>query len=405
MAPGSPLDPGALERVLRLLPDAFPLPPEAFIDPVVLSWELERFFEASWVCVGREENAPRPGDGFTTTVGSESLLMVRGEDQRLRGFFNVCQHRGTRLVTEAECSGLDRIICPYHAWTYDLEGRLRASQHMATARDFDRTEHGLPRVATDVLDGWVFVNVSGNTGTLLEYLRDFPGRIARFDGGALRRVALKEYEVAANWKLLSENYQECYHCPTIHPELSRVTPYRSGQDEESHGPWVGGPMDLADGCTTMSLTGRTDRSPIPGLRESDHRHVFYYTVLPNLWISLHPDYVLTHTLWPIAVDRTRIVCEWLFHPHAMAEEGFDPSDAVEFWDLVNGQDFRACERVQLGIGSRGFGGGRFSEEESTTHWLASLLARSYLEGRIVRGDDRRIEDPAPAVSPAVARLD
>jgi Rieske 2Fe-2S family protein len=405
MAFESPLDPAALGRVLRPLPEAFPLPSEAFTDPAVLSWELGHFFEASWVCVGREENAPRTGDGFTTAVGSESLLLVRGEDQRLRGFFNVCQHRGTRLVTDAACSGLDRVICPYHAWTYDLEGRLRASQHMARARDFDRTEHGLRPVATDVLDGWVFVNVSGNGGTLLQYLRDFPGRIARFDGRALRRVALKEYEVEANWKLLSENYQECYHCPTIHPELSRVTPYRSGEDEDSNGPWVGGPMDLAAGCTTMSLTGKTDRTPMPGLSDSDHGHVFYYTVLPNLWISLHPDYVLTHTLWPIGVDRTRIVCEWLFHPQAMAEEGFDPSDAVEFWDLVNGQDFRACERVQLGIGSRGFGGGRFSEEESTTHGLASLLARSYLEGRIVRGDERRIEDPARTASPAVARLD
>ncbi|MBA3729082.1 MAG: Rieske 2Fe-2S domain-containing protein, partial [Actinobacteria bacterium] len=332
-----PLDPADLARVLRPREEAEPLPAQAYLDPTVLGWEREHFFEASWVCVGREKDAPGPGDVFTAEVGRESVLLARGEDGRLRGFFNVCQHRGTRLVTEKACSAPGRIICPYHSWTYALDGRLLAAQHMAGARGFDRASIRLAPVPTEALAGWVFVNVTSTAAPLLEYLGNFPSRIERFGVESLRRAGRREYVAAANWKILSENYQECYHCPTIHPELTRVTPYRSGgRDEESLGPWVGGPMDLAEGCNTMSISGVTERDPIPGLPEEDRSRVFYYSVLPNLWISLHPDYVMTHSVWPLEPGRTRIVCEWLFPESVATAAGFDPGDAIEFWDLVNG---------------------------------------------------------------------
>ncbi|CAN5168338.1 aromatic ring-hydroxylating dioxygenase subunit alpha [soil metagenome] len=386
-----PLDPADLARVLRPREEAEPLPARAYLDPAVLDWEREHFFESSWVCVGREEDAPQPGDVFTAEVGRESVLLVRGQDGCLRGFFNVCQHRGTRLVTDEACSAPGRIICPYHSWTYGLDGRLLAAQHMAGARGFDRASIGLAPVPTEALAGWVFVNVTATAGPLLEYLGNFPARIERFGVESLRRAGRREYVAAANWKILSENYQECYHCPTIHPELTRVTPYRSGgRDEESLGPWVGGPMDLAEGCNTMSISGVTERDPIPGLPEEDRSRVFYYSLLPNLWISLHPDYVMTHSVCPLEPGRTRIVCEWLFPEPVVTAAGFDPGDAIEFWDLVNGQDWRACERVQLGIGSRGFSGGRFSDLEGTIHTLAALFARSYLEGRIASVPEIRL---------------
>lgn len=358
------------------------------MDPSVLAWELGHFFEGSWVCVGREEDAEAPGHMFTAEVGRESVIIVRDTDGSIRGFFNVCQHRGTRLVTEGAHSAAGPIVCPYHSWTYDLDGRLRTAQHTKETPGFDRADLGLSPVATDVLDGWVFVNVSGAARSLRSYLGNFPERLERFGCSELRRGGRRQYEADANWKILCENYQECYHCPTIHPELTRITPYTSGgHDEESHGPWLGGPMNLMDGCSTMSLSGVTERPPIPGLSEQDHRRVFYYSVLPNLWVSLHPDYVMTHTVWPLESGRTRVVCEWLFHPDAMRSGDFDPSDAIGFWDLVNRQDWEACRRVQLGIGSRGFRGGRFTDLEGTIHALAALFARSYLEGRIVRADE------------------
>ena len=382
-----PLDPAELHAVIRPRAEARPLPPRAYTDPNVLGWELEHFFADAWVCVGREEDAASPGDLFTATVGDESLLVARGEDGVLRAFFNVCQHRGTKLVEEDSRTGTDLLICPYHSWTYDLRGNLRAAERMRGARGFVKAASGLCQTPIDTFDGWIFINSSGRAQTLPQYLGNFPEHTSRYDAGSLRRAARHEYDVAANWKLLSENYQECYHCPTIHPELVQVTPYTSGRYEHSRGPWVGGPMELKPGCSTMSLSGVSDRPPIPGIPEEDRSLVFYYSLLPNIWISLHPDYAMTHTVWPLGVDRTRIVCEWLFHPSAMEVTGFDPADAVEFWDLVNAQDWRACERVQEGIGSRGFGGGRFSDQEDGVHALSALIACSYLHGRIVRADE------------------
>jgi Rieske 2Fe-2S family protein len=383
-----PVDPAGLARVLRPRVEASPLPSQVYLDPDVLTWELEHFFEGSWVCVGREEDVAAAGSLLTAQIGRESVLVLRGDDGRLRGFFNVCQHRGTRLILDGARSEVGPLVCPYHSWTYGTDGRLRAAQHMAGVTGFDRADYGLTPLATEILDGWIFVNVSGGAGSLRSYLVDFPERIQRFGCADLRRAGRREYEVEANWKVLSENYQECYHCPTIHPELNRVTPYTSGgRDDPTHGPWLGGPMDLAPGCTTMSVSGVTARPPIPGTTDSDRRHVFYYSVLPNLWMSLHPDYVMTHTVWPLEPARCRVVCDWLFHPNAAASSSFDPDDAISFWDTVNRQDWEACRRVQLGIGSRGFRGGRFSDLEGSVHALESLFARSYLEGRIVPSMD------------------
>jgi glycine betaine catabolism A len=383
----APIDPALLERTLRPRAEASPLPREVYRSPELLEWERTHLFEAAWVCVGREEDVPRPGDFLTATVGEEPVLVGRDQDGALRAFSNVCQHRGSMLVLESAVEGLERVVCPYHGWTYALDGSLRAAPHMAEARDFDRADCGLSPVAAASLGGWLFVNVTGDAGPLEAWLDDLVPHLDRFSTGDLRRVERREYEVAANWKALSENYQECYHCPSIHPELVMVTPYRSGRDEASRGPWLGGPMDLAEGCTTMTLSGTSDRRPIPGVGEDDLRRVYYFTVLPGLWISAHPDYVMTHTVWPLAPDRTRIVCEWLFHPTQIQAPGFDAADAVEFWDLVNGQDWAACERVQRGLAAKGFRGGRYSDMEGTIHRLAGMFATAYLTGRIPRAAD------------------
>jgi Rieske 2Fe-2S family protein len=389
-----PLDPSRLAAVLRPRAEAALLPPEAYSDAGVLAWELEHLFESAWVCVGREEDVGAPGRVLTAAVGRESVLIVRDEDDRLGAFFNVCQHRGTRLVEEASRSGQAKLICPYHSWTYGLDGRLVAAEHMAGTAGFDRAAAGLTPLPAETLEGWVFVNVSGTAGSLRGYLRDFPSRLVAYEPGALRRAQRRDYDVQANWKLLSENYQECYHCPTIHPELSRVTPYRSARNDEADGPWIGGPMDLVPGCTTMSVSGLSDRPPLPGLEQADRTIVRYYTVLPNLWISLHPDYVLTHTVWPLEPGRTKVVCEWLFHPDAMAGAEFDPSDAVEFWDVVNNQDWRACEAVQMGMPSRGFRGGHLGNLEDAVHHVQVLFARSYLSGGLVSSAEAGLEASA-----------
>jgi glycine betaine catabolism A len=183
---------------------------------------------------------------------------------------------------------------------------------------------------------------------------------------------VSKYEVAANWKVLTENYHECYHCPSIHPELCRVTPPDSGVNYALPGAWVGGSMDLADGADTMSLDGRSDAPALPG---ADPRRVHYLGLLPNLLLSLHPDYVMTHRLEPLAPDRTRIECAWYF-----ADAGVDPAYAVEFWDRTNRQDWAACESVQRGLSSPHFRPGPLSPREDAVHQLVTAVAGAYLAG-------------------------
>ena len=198
--------------------------------------------------------------------------------------------------------------------------------------------------------------------------------------------------MAANWKILADNYHECYHCSSIHPELSRVSPPSSGGDNlEPEGFWVGGPMDLYDGVETMSLDGRSHAPNLPGLAEGQDRKVYYFQLFPNLLVSLHPDYVMTHRLAPLAPDRTHVECEWLFSREAVEAEGLDPSYAIDFWDLTNGQDWRACEGVQRGASSRGYRQGPLSPEESTSGKFVAMIARGYLEGRITRTPGRASE--------------
>jgi Rieske 2Fe-2S family protein len=146
---------------------------------------------------------------------------------------------------------------------------------------------------------------------------------------------------------------------------------------ESGACFNGGAMALRDGFTTMSMSGRSSLPQIPGLSADDHRRILYYLVYPNLLLSPHPDYVLTHTIWPLGPARSRVVCEWLFTPEAAAAEGFDPADVVEFWDLTNRQDWELCERAQAGAASRGYRPGPYQSSEDCVHafdrWYAEQL--------------------------------
>jgi phenylpropionate dioxygenase-like ring-hydroxylating dioxygenase large terminal subunit len=192
------------------------------------------------------------------------------------------------------------------------------------------------------------------------------GRLTRFGLPALAAGHRVTYEVRANWKLVFQNYSECLHCPIVHPLLQKQSHYLSGFNEVA-ATYSGGPMELGDGVKTLSLDGQTNRSSLAGLSSEDQRRVYYYGILPNLLLNLHPDYMLTFTLWPKAADRTDVVCEWHFHPDQIAAPGFDPSGSVEFWDLTNKQDWALSDLAQQGIGSRGYAPGPYSNREELLH--------------------------------------
>jgi Rieske 2Fe-2S family protein len=211
----------------------------------------------------------------------------------------------------------------------------------------------------------------------------------------LRLADRHSYEVAANWKVIAENYHECYHCPLIHPELCRVTPPSSGDNYDLPGAWVGGSMVLRDGMATMSMTGESRGNPIPGVPPTA---VEYVHLLPNLLISAHPDYVMTHRLVPLAPDRTWIECSWYLLPSADDADGTvpDPSYAVEFWDLTNRQDWAACESVQRGLASPHFRPGPFAPNEDAVAMLVETISGWYVDGPARRTGDERGHAARPA---------
>ena len=368
-------------------PVATTLPARYYTDPEVFRDEVERFYCQTWVCAGRASQIPKPGDYFVREVAGESIIVTRDGSGSIRAFFNVCRHRGTRICNHAEGHFDGRIQCGYHGWTYGLDGSLIGTPHMHEG--FCRADYPLNRVHADVWDGHVFINLSSEAVLLAGQLEDLPQKFHNWHMGELctyRRIA---YEAKANWKLIMLNYNECYHCPILHPALSSITHYLSGENDSPHRGYIGGTMEFQHGAQTMSRDGRLRRDYLPGLTAEERSKVYYFAVFPNLLLSLHPDYVMTHTMWPRAVDRTEIICEWHFHPDEMAKPNFEADDAVEFWDATNREDWAISELSQLGIKSRSYKPGPYSRCESLPRAFDEMVLEREKQGR---KDGSRITD-------------
>jgi Rieske 2Fe-2S family protein len=342
---------------------AFTLPAKYYTDAALFDRELEIFYRRMWVGVGRLDELPARGAYLTRRVAGDSLIVVRVSESSVRAFYNVCRHRGTQLCADDQGAFGGAIRCPYHAWTYDYDGRLIGAPHMDGSPGFDREEFPLASGRADVWDGFVFVCLSHAGLSLSEQLASLPEKFRPWRLGDLARAHRIVYDVAANWKLIVQNYNECLHCPTLHPALNKLSHYLSGENEPLRSTYMGGRMDLNPEARTMSMDGSSRRDPLPGLPPEEQRRVYYYSVFPNFMIAPHPDYVLTHTLWPEAPNRTRIVCDWLVHPSELAKPDFSLSDATEFWDMTNRQDWHVCELAQAGISSRGYRPGPYSNRE------------------------------------------
>ena len=376
----APIAPELLTNSLAEFGASRTLPQQCYVDPQLHAWELEHFYARAWACVGRHDDLVSPGDRKAVQIGNDGVLLVRGADSILRGFYNVCRHRAHQLLDPGQCAHAATIRCPYHGWTYDLDGSLKAAPRTGDIRDFDPTDHGLVPARVEAWHGWIFVNTSGEAPPLLEYLGDLDAIVRHHEPERLRVGVMRSYDVAANWKLVHENYHECYHCTSIHPQLCRVSPPDSGDNYRRAGSWVGGEMDLMDFAVTMSFDGHSDGVFLRGLNAEQRRHLYYYGILPNLFLSLHPDYILTHRIEAVAHDRTRIECQWMFAPESFEWPGFSPDYAVEFWDTTNKQDWHALEAVQRGISSRGYRPGPLTMKEDAVYQFVTRIAQGYLEG-------------------------
>ena len=337
--------------------------------------EIEKFYFQSWVCAGRAEQAAEPGDYFLRDVGGESIIITRDTAGVLRAFYNVCRHRGTRMCTAAEGTLPGRIQCPYHGWSYGLDGCLMGAPHMDDP-SFSRRDYPLHAVHCGVWDGHIFINLSERPAPLAMQLDGLPQKFAHWAMADLRLHRRIVYDVKANWKLIILNYNECLHCPVLHPALNRLTDYLGADNESPSSTFMGGDMGFRGGAETMSIDGKRRRDYLPALTGEERKRVCYYTIYPNFLLSLHPDYMMTHTLWPKAVDRTEIVCEWHFQPAEIAKPDFQANDAIEFWDLTNREDWGIVELSQAGIQSRAYTPGPYSSREELLHVFdEAVLAR------------------------------
>lgn len=352
------------------------LPREAYWDAAYFAREQEAIFWDQWFYVGRADQFAETGAYRVIDVAGESVILVRAEGG-LRAYLNFCRHRGSRLLCgEGVLRG--GIRCPYHAWAYGLDGALVASPFVpddAIPADSRR----LHRAAVEEWQGFLFVHctpghVDANGAKLSEQLGPSALRVARYPLAELKVARSLRYDVQANWKVMLENYNECYHCAGVHPELCRVVPafkQRGGSDLD----WERG-IPHRNGAWTFTASGTSNRAPFVALDEDEKVRHKGELIYPNFMLSLAADHVAAFSVWPHGPASTTVRCDFLFHPDEIAKPEFDPSDVVEFWDLVNHQDWRICESVQAGMRSRAFTHGYYAPMEE-----ASLDIRRYVASR------------------------
>jgi Rieske 2Fe-2S family protein len=355
------------------------LPRAAYVDPAVYEWEQRNIF-SGWICVGHADDLDGVGTQRAVGTGANGVLLVHGDDGIIRAFANTCRHRGHELLACGESTKRRGIVCPYHSWSYRLDGRVRNAPGFSETDGFDPEAFGLAELRLVNWHGWLFTDPSGEDVDFTKHVAGLEEVVGPYRPEDLTIVDRHSYELATNWKVIAENYQECYHCSTIHPELSRISPPTSGENLEFAGSWMGGWMSIIEGAETMSLTGKSDGAAIQGLSEHELRSVMYLVGYPNLLVSLHPDYVMTHLMTPLAVDRTHVECAWAFPKDVAAQPDFDPAYAVDFWDLTNRQDWAACESVQRGLSSPHARPGPLAPAEDGVYQFVTRVARSY-QGR------------------------
>ena len=337
---------------IRTSKDARTLERRYYVGQDVYDAETDNIFLRRWMYAGRISELAEAGAYFLFEVETESIIVLRDYEGAVHA------HQ-----------------CRYHAWTYSLDGTLTVAPFMDEVESFCKESYPLKSVSVALWEGCIFVNLAENPEPFDEAFRPFLGKFGRWDLADVQIAHRIVYDIPANWKLVFQNYSECYHCPGLHPVLNRLTPFRNAENDLEEGPLLGGPMRMEIEGGSMTMTGQRCAAPLGALGGEELNHVQYYTVFPNLLLSMHPDYVLLHRIDRLATDRTRIVCDWLFHPDAMSEPDFDPSAAVEFWNMTNEQDWEVSRLSQQGISSRAYTPGPYAALES----MIAAWDREYLK--------------------------
>jgi Rieske 2Fe-2S family protein len=340
--------------------------------------EVEKIFYKFWIYACRDEEIPAVGDYKLVTVEDESIILVRDKSANIRALFNVCSHRGTQLCTEPTGNFNNKSIqCPYHAWTYALDGKLLGAPMMQEGQ-FKKEDCSLHQANVHIWEGFVFISLAENPEPFEVQMEALIGKFSPWKIDELRIARHIRYELNCNWKLILQNYQECYHCPGVHPLLTKFTPVQSARHDYSKGAVIGGYMDLTKEGGSMTMNGEAAAPPICDVSGDDLQRIYYYSVFPNMLLTPHPDYVMFHHITPLGPDKIINDCYWLFRPEVIndpeALAGIE--SAVEFWDMTNKQDWTVCEQMQKGTKSHRFTKGYYSGREDILHQLDKELLKA-----------------------------
>ena len=360
-----------------------------YTDPDIYRLELERIITRNWVLAGHQSELPRPGDFKVVKVANESAIIVRNQEGELRAHANVCRHRGS-LVCLENTGNTRKFECPYHGWMYDNDGQLLAARNMP--EDFDKSAHGLHPVSLQVLGGLLFICFSDSPPSLDSARRDLAAPFAMFDFENLKVVEKKTYPIAANWKLAVENYQECYHCATAHPDYARMHTLMLDSSKRER---VQQHMrDRMEGCGLKNIefdyvdtlapegeqgygysrsamfdgykTGSRDGQPVAPLlgKLTDYDGgASDFTFGPFSFLLAYSDHVVGYVFTP--VDQNNCKCEiyWLVRNDAEAGKDYQLDELTWLWDITTQADERIIVNNWKGVQSRYYRPGRFSGME------------------------------------------
>lgn len=373
--------------IRRPVESATTLPADAYVSEEFFRAEQAAVFDRGWVGVAcLDELAPK-GTVLVRTMGTRSVLVTRNGSGAVRAFLNACRHRGTELL-DRDSSGLTMIRCPYHRWGYNLDGTLVATPRFTDVPvdGFNPDEYPLKAVRTGVFAGVVFACLDPDTPPLQDYYGDLGERL---EGYGLDRWQVKErstFEVRANWKLLSENFQEYYHLTWVHPELAKVSRVKD------HYRFQGDGMYCGQTTTPISGDERSDWLAMPAasnLNSADAQSGRFLALFPNVLLSVLPNHAFVIQLEPLGPGRTLERCTWLLPPSAGDVDDQVFSVTKNFWVDVNNEDIDICERSQRGISAGGFTEGRYSVRfEEPLHRFANMLADHFQRRNRVPPGDR-----------------
>lgn len=381
--------------------DGWSLERPFYTDPELFRADLDRVFFRYWLFVGHVSQVRETGDYFTYEIGDESIIVIRGRDGDVHALFNVCRHRGSRICLEA-AGRAKKLVCPYHQWVYDTDGTLIAARHMP--EDLDKAASGLHRASVRVMEGLIFISLAEEPLDFDPVVADIQPQLAPHELATAKICHTRTYEIRANWKLIAENFRECYHCPGTHPEYCRAVEsagaYEFGGDADARRRYYencqvrwkafGLPIEpvefsrdrwhhcsrypFREGFVSETLDGRP-AAPLMGRFTEPDMGVFAIVIFPNFWFESSADYAVTIRHTPVSPSLTRTVVNWYVHADAVEGKDYEVENVTAFWRATGEQDWKLCEDNQAGVNSRRYQPGPYSSHESEVN----LFVQWYLD--------------------------